>query len=158
MAWHRAVRAGEGSCGFVRRDSNSCGVSEGWNPAPNLCNSAPYDRCELLRKGAESSLCCLQSYQFACSLTSTACRQPAASSIPVHGIGPTSASFPLLPNALKMLDKSKDRFSTKVRNDAKSSGASAGISSPSRLRPSCSLSQSANGRSCFDLFLDSSKR
>ena len=25
-AWHRAVRAGEGSCGFVRKGSNSCGV------------------------------------------------------------------------------------------------------------------------------------
>ena len=28
MAWHQAVRAGEGSCGFVRKDSNSCGFSE----------------------------------------------------------------------------------------------------------------------------------
>ena len=36
----------------------------GWNPAPNLCNSAPYDRFELLRKGAESSPDCQQSYQF----------------------------------------------------------------------------------------------
>jgi len=27
----------------------------GWNPAPNLSNSAPYKRFELLRKGAESS-------------------------------------------------------------------------------------------------------
>lgn len=26
----------------------------GWNPAPNLCNSAPCDRCKLLQKGAES--------------------------------------------------------------------------------------------------------
>jgi hypothetical protein len=29
MAWHRAVRAGEGSCGFMRKDSNSCGVLVG---------------------------------------------------------------------------------------------------------------------------------
>lgn len=36
----------------------------GWNPAPNLSNSAPYDRCELLRKGAESRPYCRQSYQF----------------------------------------------------------------------------------------------
>jgi hypothetical protein len=36
----------------------------GWNPAPNLCNSAPQNRCELLRKGAESSPYCSQSYQF----------------------------------------------------------------------------------------------
>ena len=64
MAWYQAVRAGEGSCGFVRKDSNSCGFSVGWNPAPNLSNSAPYDRCELLRKGAESNPDCRQSYQF----------------------------------------------------------------------------------------------
>lgn len=37
-----------------RNDSNSCRGSVGWNPAPNLCNSAPCDRCKLLRKGAES--------------------------------------------------------------------------------------------------------
>lgn len=130
------MRAGEGSCGFMRKDSNSCGVWVGWNPAPNLSNSAPYNRFELLRKGAESSPYCPQSYQFACSLTSTECRQPASSSIPVHGIEPPSADFPVLPNSLKMLDKCKDRFSTKVLNDAKSNGASVGINSPSRLSPS----------------------
>lgn len=48
-----------GSFGLVRvsggrTDSNSCRGSVGWNPAPNLCNSAPCDRCKLLRKGAES--------------------------------------------------------------------------------------------------------
>ena len=36
----------------------------GRNLAPNLSNSAPYNRFELLRKGAESSPCCWQSYQF----------------------------------------------------------------------------------------------
>lgn len=40
--------------GGGRNDSNSCRGSVGWNPAPNLCNSAPCDRCKLLRKGAES--------------------------------------------------------------------------------------------------------
>ncbi len=35
-----------------------------WNPAPNLCNSAPCNRFELLRKGAEFSPNCRQSYQF----------------------------------------------------------------------------------------------
>lgn len=33
----------------VRTIPNSCVV--GWNPAQNLCNSAPYNRFELLRKG-----------------------------------------------------------------------------------------------------------
>ena len=36
----------------------------GRNLAPNLCNSVPYSRFELLRKGAESSPCCRQPYQF----------------------------------------------------------------------------------------------
>jgi hypothetical protein len=38
MAWHQAVRAGEGSCGFVRKDSNSCGfsVEHGTEPASVL--------------------------------------------------------------------------------------------------------------------------
>ena len=48
----------------IRSVAAACGVSVGWNPAPNLCNSAPYDRFELLRKGAESNPCCQQSYQF----------------------------------------------------------------------------------------------
>lgn len=48
----------------MRKDSNSCGVWVGWNPAPNLSNSAPYNRCELLREGAESSPIYRQSYQF----------------------------------------------------------------------------------------------
>jgi hypothetical protein len=30
-----------GYCGFVRKDSNSCGVWVGRQPAPNLYNSAP---------------------------------------------------------------------------------------------------------------------
>lgn len=48
----------------MRKDSNSCGVWVGWNPAPNLSNSAPYNRFALLRKGGDSSPCCLQFYQF----------------------------------------------------------------------------------------------
>ena len=64
----------------------------GWNPAPNLCNSAPYDRCGLLRKGAESRPYCQQSYQFCPAGSPTERIGQDASSIPICGIEPASAS------------------------------------------------------------------
>jgi len=68
MTWYRAVRAGEGSCGFVRKDSNSCGKVR--NSAPDADNPTSYARprssAKYIRKDARS--------------------------IPVYGIEPASAS------------------------------------------------------------------
>ncbi len=63
----------------------------GRNLAPNLSNSAPYNRFELLRKGAESSPCCWQSYQFPPAVGISDAPETSRQFDSIFGIEPASA-------------------------------------------------------------------
>lgn len=72
----------------ARRLSEPFNMVVGWNPAPNLSNSAPYNRCELLRKGAESSPNCNNPTSSARPGSPAKCIRQDASSIPFAELNP----------------------------------------------------------------------
>lgn len=77
----------------------------GWNPAPNLSNSAAYNRRGLLRKGAKSSPQRLQSYQFRLLVGINRVQETGRQFDSYCGIEPASAEYQDLPNSLKMLNR-----------------------------------------------------